>query len=432
MYKLDPIIELQNASGSKSRQGIIKSHSSNHWFRSFLYYSLNPLFTYHLSEKTLELSEEDERGFENTQLLFFQDIFECCEYLSRLRGIDTATIRQVKYLLYKCCDDIEREHYIKLLSKTLRLGVTAKTVNKIIPNLIPEWEVQQAFPVDKYPLEPNTKFWLTQKLNGVRATFYNGRLISRTGTPYEGLDHIVKEINFAAMAGLVLDGELTLKNPAGLTDNEAFRKATGIINSENVNKTCICYTIFDAIPAKDFESPEPKVLYSTRRIILDELDDIISKSTTLNDSVRILPVLYNGTDQTRIDEFLDQMVREDKEGLMINIDVPYRRTRHRGILKVKRFYTMDLPIIRCEEGSGRLDNTLGAFVLDFKGNEVRVGSGFTDEQREIYWNSRDDICGELCEVKYKEISYDKSTGLESLQFPVFLQLRTDKAEISYG
>ena len=126
------------------------------------------------------------------------------------------------------------------------------------------------------------------------------------------------------------------------------------------------------------------------------------------------------------------MVREDKEGLMINTDVPYRRTRHKGILKVKRFYTMDLPIIRCEAGTGRLKGTLGAFVLEYKGNEVKVGSGFTDEQREKFWQKRDDLTGTLCEVKYKEISQDKGTGLESLQFPVFVGLRTDKTEVSYG
>lgn len=83
-------------------------------------------------------------------------------------------------------------------------------------------------------------------------------------------------------------------------------------------------------------------------------------------AVNVLPVLYHGNDQSKISELLEQMVREDKEGLMINTDVPYRRTRHKGILKVKRFYTMDLPIIRCEAGTGRLKGTLGALFLNTK------------------------------------------------------------------
>ena len=125
------------------------------------------------------------------------------------------------------------------------------------------------------------------------------------------------------------------------------------------------------------------------------------------------------------------MVEEDKEGLMVNLDVPYKCCRHNGILKVKRFYTMDLPIIGYEEGGGRLSGTLGALVLDYKGNEVKVGSGFSDEQRQLYWKQKDDLIGMLCEVKYKEISTDKRTNAESLQFPVFVALRTDKNEVNY-
>ena len=331
-------------------------------------------------------------------------------------------------LLYSRYSEQEREIYIKLLSKTIRLGVTAKTVNKVIPGLIPEWEVQQAFPVEKYPIPDGTKFWLTQKLNGVRATFYNGQLIARSGIPYKGLDHIIKEIAWAQGVGFVLDGELTLMNKGELSDNEAFRVATGILNSDDVNKTSICFTIFDAIPVRDFESPDPKVNYSYRRVILKEIEDYLIEA----EYVRVLHVLYSGTDHAKIDEYLDLMVKEDKEGLMANLDVPYRRARHKGILKIKRFYTMDLPILRCEEGTGRLEGTLGAFVLEYQGNEVKVGSGFNDEQRSTYWQQRDSIAGTLCEVKYKEISSDKNTGLESLQFPVFVQLRTDKTEVSYG
>jgi len=214
-----------------------------------------------------------------------------------------------------------------------------------------------------------------------------------------------------------------------LSDNEAFRVATGVLNSDSVNKTVICYTIFDMIPIRDFDSPMPQTTYRYRREILNQFAQRIDNT---EGAVNVLPVLYHGNDQSKISELLEQMVREDKEGLMINTDVPYRRTRHKGILKVKRFYTMDLPIIRCEAGTGRLKGTLGAFVLEYKGNEVKVGSGFTDEQREKFWQKRDGLTGTLCEVKYKEISQDKGTGLESLQFPVFVGLRTDKTEVSYG
>lgn len=423
------IYKLQSITGANAKCEFIKAHRDDTYFKRFLYFALNPMLTYNISKKSTDKLMAEE-NFDGQKLIFFNDIFECCEHLSRLRGMDDATLRQVKMLLnVKYPERDERDLYIQLLSKKVRLGIAAKTINKIIPKLIPEWEVQQAYTVEKYPLKEGTEFWLTQKLNGARATLYEGQLLARSGMPYKGLEHITDALSWLRVAGFVADGELTLKDKGDLSDNEAFRVSTGILNSDNVNKTVICYTIFDMIPVKDFDALKPQVTYRYRRDILNQFAERISDT---DGAVKVLPVLYHGTDQFKIEELLEQMVREDKEGLMINTDVPYRRTRHKGILKVKRFYTMDLPIIRCEEGTGRLSGTLGAFVLKYKENEVKVGSGFTDEQRERFWNNRDDMEGLLCEVKYKEISQDKGTGLESLQFPVFVGIRTDKTEVSYS
>ncbi len=93
------------------------------------------------------------------------------------------------------------------------------------------------------PLKEGTEFWLTQKLNGVRATCYKGRLYARSGVPYEGLDHILDALCFDEEDSYVFDGELTLREKGNLSDNEAFRKATGITNSDDGDKTVICYTI---------------------------------------------------------------------------------------------------------------------------------------------------------------------------------------------
>lgn len=421
------ILTLQSLKGTKEKQEYVRKHSNDEWFCKFLYYALNPMLTYNLSEKTLTTPTIGS-GHVPSESQMFKDIFECCDYLASRRGIDSDVLFRVQFFLDIMCNDYEKELYIKLLSKTLRLGLTAKTVNKIIPGLIPEWEVQQAYPIDKYPIKEGTKFWLTQKLNGVRATFYDGKLIARSGVPYNGLDHLISEIEHSPISSYVLDGELTLKNKGSRSDNEAFRVATGILNSDDVNKTAICYTVFDIIPREDFDSDNPKIPYSERRKMLDIFSKFVSDDGTL----RVLPVLYQGDDQLVIDKLLGQMVAEDKEGLMLNTDVPYKRTRHKGILKIKRFYTMDLKIIGYEEGTGRLEGTLGALVLEYKGNTVKVGSGFTDEQRTEFWANRNDIIGSLCEVKYKEISSDKNTGLESLQFPVFVQMRFDKSEVSFG
>lgn len=417
------IYALKCESSTLKKQEVLRECKGNEDFRKLLYYALNPMLTYKVSEQTLNRHVQPDPSI----TLVLCDIYTICEVLSQRKAVDDATLYQVLAFL-ELCPPHEAEFYKKLLSKTLRLGVTAKTVNKVIPGLIPEWEVQQAYPLSKYPIQDGTWFALTQKLNGVRATFYKGKLYARSGVPYEGLWHITAILERPELAGLVFDGELTLLDKGGLSDNEAFRKVTGIINSDSEDKTGICYTIFDVIQEAEFDRGTSTMHYSARRTLLDAIATVIPA----DDYVKILPTLYTGYDTSKIDELLEQMVREDKEGLMVNLDVPYKRKRHNGILKVKRFYTMDLPIIECEEGSGRLAGTLGALVLSYKGNKVRVGSGFTDEQRDEYWRRRDELAGVLCEVKYKEISSDKNTGAESLQFPVFVTLRTDKEDVSYA
>lgn len=433
---IEAILEIQNARGSNAKKAVIEKYKDYPWVRMLLYYALNPMLTYKISEQTLLAAMQKPDLPENN--LGPMKLFDVCSELAGMKALSNEEIDRVAAFVR----DMPAEHQgflVQLLSKTLRLGVTAKTVNKVIPGLIPEWEVQQAYPIEKYPLKPGTEFWLTQKLNGTRATYYKGKLYARSGVPYEGLDHIIDELEILGGTDCVFDGELTLLNCNGLSDNEAFRIATGIINSDAVEKLDICFTVFDIIDTGEFESANSltnMTPYSKRREWIDYF--VENKTHRIGDAmftptyVNFLPVLYHGTDQSQIDILLDQMVREDKEGLMVNLDVPYQRKRHRGILKVKRFYTMDLPIIRCEEGAGRLSGTLGALVVDYKGNEIGVGSGFSDEQRMTFWATRDELPGTLCEVKYKEVSQDKKTGRESLQFPVFISLRPDKNEVSYG
>jgi DNA ligase-1 len=421
---INAILKLQNASGAIAKKQVISDNKDNEHFQKLLFYALHPLLTYKVSERTLRKP----MPYSASITLTMTNIFEVCEALAQRKALDDVTVYQVKGFL-ECQPDEYRELYTCIIAKTLRLGVTAKTVNKVIPGLIPEWEVQQAYPIEKYPIKDGTWFSLSQKLNGVRATYFRGHLYARSGEVYEGLDHIIDEIERFGECPVAFDGELTLLDKGKLSDNEAFREATGIINSEVGDKTRICFTIFDVIPADEFASGESSMCYKERRELLDELSLTMFKDAKYT---HVLEVLYQGFDQSKIDELLDRMVREDKEGLMANLDVPYKCKRHNGILKVKRFYTMDLPIIRCEEGTGRLAGTLGAFVLNYKGNEVNVGTGFTDAERSIFWAARDKLTDLLCEVKYKEISYDKKTKAESLQFPVYVCLRTDKSEVSYG
>ena len=178
------IARLQNVKGSIAKKRVIEDFRDSAEFRNALYYALNPRLTYKISEKTLM----EPVDYDPSITLVYTDLFDICDSLSHRKALDDATVYQVKAFI-QCLDQKQRELAVKLLSKTLRLGVTAKTVNQIIPGLIPEWNIQQAYPIEKYQIPDGEWFSLTQKLNGVRATYYNGQLYARSGDIYTGLDH---------------------------------------------------------------------------------------------------------------------------------------------------------------------------------------------------------------------------------------------------
>jgi DNA ligase-1 len=183
-------------------------------------------------------------------------------------------------------------------------------------------------------------------------------------------------------------------------------------------------------PAEQLKNKESNCEYRLRyESNLIQLKNKIESKKIKN--IEIVKVLYQGTDQLMIEEYLQHAVDNDWEGIMLNKNTTYKCKRTTDLIKIKRFYTMDLPIADVAEGDGRLKGTLGALIVDFKGNKVNIGSGYSDDQRDYMWENKADLIGRIAEVKYKEISSDKKTGLESLQFPIFVSIRELGKGVSY-
>lgn len=340
-----------------------------------------------------------------------------------------ASIATIQNYLHK---NPEYEEFLKrLFTKNLPIGVEAATINKVYSEeIIPVWEVQQGYPIDKYKFRKGELIFASRKLNGSRGTYFKGDIISRQAQKFEGLDHIIKDIEKIIGTDYAVDGELIRRNIDGLTDGQNFRETISILNSDGNDKSLIKFVIFDIVPIDEFERDACTENYSVRKKRLLDMKNKIQKNGTQN--IEVVQMVYEGTDVNDVYDWLDYAVKHDWEGLVVNRQVPYRRTRHNGCLKVKRFYTVDLRITAIEEGQNRLAGTMGALVVDYKGNELRVGSGFDDATRAAVWENPDNYIGKIVECKYKEVTMDKKTGLESLQFPTFVRFRNDKNEVSYG
>lgn len=398
---------------------IIQKNKDNEEFVRCLQFLLDPGITTGISRKKIDKKVPPVKDLE------LESISDCMEYLKANNTGTDRNVYVIKKFLSKLSEE-EREIAKLLLTKSLKLGCSVKSVNAAIPGLIEEWEVQLGSPEKELKLKPREKFFLSQKLNGNRCSWYHSQLKSRQNKVFTGMQHIIDDIESLGLSDMFLDGELIRKNTDGVSDSENFQIGTGIINSDAEEKTEIKFVIFDMFPASEFPSKKPTDPYSVRKQNLLKLKEEIS-----SDNIEVVTMVYEGNNPGEIQTWLEYAESNDWEGLMLNKDTPYECKRTKNLIKIKRFKTVDLVITDLEEGTGRLTGTLGALVVSYKGNTVRVGSGFTDEQRKEIWTNKDDYTGKIAEVKYKEETVDKKTKRPSLQFPVFVTIREDKENESY-
>lgn len=418
--------QIQNISSLNGKKAIIIANKDNELFKKCLRFLLDSSIVTGISSKKIKKHIEPSLEMAPYYLGEFCDFDYIMGYLQKNNTGRDEDIYEIQLFLSGHEDD--REFYEQMITKKFKLGVDSKTVNKCIPGLIETWEVQLGSSYDKLKLKDNEWFSLSQKCNGNRCSFYRGKLISRQGKEFTGMHHIIDDLEQLG-TGLFYDGELIRKNIDNLPDGENFRIGTGIINSDADAKEEIKFVIFDCFPESEMPNKQSTDKYKARRKMLNGLREIIEGKNLQN--VEIVTMVYEGIDQSQIMKCLDYAVSMGWEGLMLNKDAVYKCKRTTDLIKIKRFYSMDLPIVEVLEGDGRLKDTLGALVVQYKDNTVNVGSGFDDEARAKFWDDKDNLIGRIIEVKYKEISKDKKTGLESLQFPVFMGLRESGKCVSY-
>lgn len=418
-------------SSTKAKRALITTYKDDYAVTEFLKFLYDKLIVTGISGKRLTK-------------VFNHDVAIPCgidtllDVINYLKTHNTGTDMDIgvcqSYLDRVSVADEDKALLAQIITKSLKLGIDTTLVNSAIPGLIYVHEVQQALALKNVTLKDGEWFCLSQKLNGNRATFKNGKLISRQGKDFVNLEHILtdlKKLEAMYPEAMVFDGEIIRKNIDGVSDNQNFTLGTGILNSKVEDKTALSFIIFDMLPLAEFNTGEGIITYRHRYHQMQKAADIIANELHL-EHVEVVPFLYAGTDQFMIQKCLDQMDAEGKEGCMLARDVTYKCKRHNGLLKVKTFYTMDLPIVGFETGTGKNANTLGNIVVQYKDNRVGVGSGFSDAQREWFWEHKDELLGRIVEVKYKDISKDKTTGKESLQFPVFVQLREPGKAVSFN
>jgi DNA ligase-1 len=322
--------------------------------------------------------------------------------------------------------------YRRILIKDLRCGMSEKTVNKVAKQGWPQYAVpifgcQLAHDSANHEKKMTGVKQIEVKLDGVRvlAVCRGGKveLFSRNGKQFHNFPHIIAEIESVlaikpAPYDCVLDGEVMSADFQDLMkqlQRKDGKKATDAV-----------LHLFDFIPLVDFlkglwdkkqtdRSNYVKYWVLENEALLEHVQACAWEDVDLNTT----------KGEERFIELNKAAVDGGYEGVMIkDVDAPYTCKRSHAWLKAKPFIEVTLTVVGVEEGTGRNEGRLGAFICegrdDGKDISVNVGSGFSDAQRDEYWTNA--LNGHLVEVRADAVTQNQD-GTYSLRFPRFKTFR---------
>lgn len=382
----------------------------NPLFRKTILYMVHPYKMYNLA--SIPISD--------TPAQFNVDaVFDCLDDLSRKSGATNADAQTLSNLASGSKEGFEIVN--RILAKDSKCGLGLKTWNKIIPE-IPIHETMLC--IDDFDAFINAAgSWdnvcYSIKLDGVRcwaivteagAVNY----LSRNGKPYNNFSKFNPQLKKMAESAsislglpypIIFDGEMIAKGAAA-----DFTKAmTQVRKLEDADSSIFKFCIFDLVESEHRTQ-------MSRCAALSMLVPLISPDS----DVEIHPHVFNHgfkcvDDVTRK---LEEVVAKGHEGLVLKTTFgKYEKKRSKNWCKVKKFSTLDLPVVGMEEGAGKYTGTMGKLICEMNGVQIGVGSGYTDAERDEFYKSPPS----LIEVKYFEKTADGS-----LRFPIFVRVREDK------
>ena len=336
-----------------------------------------------------------------------------------------------------------------VMRRDMRAGISSTTINKIVKKTeyeIPIFGCQLATNSEGRPEMKGIKR-LEPKLDGVRALFVvipsdDGEVTticySRNGKQFDNFSHIEEQIrdNYTTIVracvgadqgrslinGFVLDGEVI-----GNTFQELMRQAR---RKTDVQADDSVFNIFDIVPLEDFRRGHWNAQLKKRIALLDNMRPVIHNMPNVELLPHIMVDLNTAAGKDQLERYAKDNVNAGFEGIMIKeLEAPYQCKRSTDWMKFKPVYDYDLTVIGIEEGTGKNQGRMGALVCegvdDDKHITVNVGSGYTDVERQSYWDDKESVIGQTAVVMADAITQNQD-GSYSLRFPRFKTFRDDK------
>jgi len=205
-----------------------------------------------------------------------------------------------------------------------------------------------------------TGYWLSEKLDGVRALWDGKQFVSREGNVFAHLPGFE-----LGLPDYKLDGELFL-------GRNQFEETISIVKRKEPDSRWnqIRYAIFD-VPSLDHKPIEARFKH---------LHCTIGFYTDLKHYV--LPQV-KCKDKIHLDQFHETILALGGEGTILR--QPYSKYEHKRsmcCLKLKTLHDAEATIVGYKPGLGKHDGVLGAYAMLMPNGETfDLGTGFTDAER---------------------------------------------------
>lgn len=250
-------------------------------------------------------------------------------------------------------------------------------------------------------------WWISEKFDGVRATWDGKNMYSRNGNEYTIPDFLKEQLIKIRVDGksLKLDGELWF-------GYDTFTLCSGAARRDKVDPELwkdAKYLIFDI---QDTTLNFEERLHKFRTVLLDlKLPNVC-------------PVKFKKFDSKTmsIDEELKKVEDKGGEGLMIRKPGSmYVYKRSKDMLKVKSWCFKEAEVLCYVQGTGRLKEMVGSLLVktnelsdDGKSVTFRVGTGLTDYQRysgNVDWESKKTV---QANIEKNRIEHEKEHSVSEL------------------
>jgi len=421
MTELQNFIDNMRATSSSTEKvQIIKDAGS--FIHEVLEYTYNPYKQYHVTSKTCK---------KNSDKISYTDytLFELLDKLTNREVTGHAAIELVNGFATK---NVDWYLIYKIIDKDLGIRAGDSIINKAIPGLIPTFKVALAKEYDSKCDWQNDNWWASRKLDGVRCLAvvnYEGEctLYSRMGKELTTLNKVKEAIEATGIINTVFDGEICLIDENG---NEDFQGVMKQLRRKDHQIENPAYMIFDMIHKPNFDNQKGGPILSER---LSALRGFLHSRFNITDILRYTSQ-FRITDGRHFDKWGQIATDNNWEGFMIRKDVSYEGKRTKNLLKVKKFYDAEYVVVDYDnddhevvrDGRSETIKMLAQVWIEHKGHRVKVGSGWSQEQRLQYMDGS--IVGKVITVQYFEETKNDKGGI-SLRFPTVKVVHGDKREV---